>query len=426
MNRVAGRLLRRAPARWKSTLRTERKATPDQNTTSLNIHEHQLTRPQREKKWAGLRGLKARTAGSLVPETLAEMETDEEFKLTAQALKKHGQKKLTLEEKKKRRRALDGMGLPSFEDTLRANKCMPLLDRIQTETFQINIGLYCNQACNHCHVESSPKRKEMMSREVVDECLRIIAASPSVKTVDITGGAPELNENFRYLVEGCKALGKEVIDRCNLTVLQEPGQEDLAQFLAKHKVRVIASLPCYSLKNVDQQRGKGVFDRSIQGLIDLNEIGYGSDPELGLDLVYNPLGGFLPPEQTALEAKYKEELEEHFGIVFNNLFCFTNMPIKRFADFLYRRGELEEYMSLLVRNFNPETVENVMCRNYLSVSWDGTIYDCDFNQQLAMDISHNKKDGVSVFDIKNTDELLKSKIALDSHCYGCTAGAGSS
>lgn len=417
-NRV---IANRATARFMSTAQA-RMVTPDQ-TTSVDVHEHKLKRPERKKKqWVGLDGLKARTSGSLVPDTLAAMEGDDEFKITAQQLRKQGQKKLTLAEKKLRRRALHELGVPDFKDFCTENDKLETLDRVATEVLQINIGLYCNQACNHCHVESSPKRKEMMSREVVERCLVLLENSPSITTVDITGGAPELNENFRYLVEGATALGREVIDRCNLTVLQEPGQEDLAQFLKQHKVRVVASLPCYSLKNVDSQRGKGVFDRSIQGLLDLNKLGYGTDPDLGLDLVYNPLGGFLPPEQSALEAKYTEELKEHFGIVFNNLFCFTNMPIKRFADFLHRRGELKNYMDLLVRNFNPHAVDQLMCRNYLSVSWTGMLYDCDFNQQIDMDIG----EGVSIFDIDNTADLLDSEIALDSHCYGCTAGAGSS
>ncbi|CAM9765771.1 unnamed protein product, partial [Sphacelaria rigidula] len=315
----------------------------------------------REKKWEGLKGLDARTAGSLIPDTLQKMENDQEFKLTAAKLKKLGQKKLTMEERKIRRRALTDRGLPSFQEFIKEKNIA--IERDTSTIFQLNIGLYCNQACSHCHVESSPQRTEMVTKDVADRCLKVIRNSPSIKTLDITGGAPELNAHFRYMVEQAREAGVEVIDRCNLTVLQEPGQEDLAEFLATNKVHVVASLPCYSPKNVNTQRGSGVFDRSIQGLMKLNELGYGKDGTgLKLDLVFNPVGGYLPPEQGALEAKYKEELDETFGIVFNNLFTITNMPIKRFADFLYRRNELQEYMELLVRNFNPTACSGLMCR----------------------------------------------------------------
>ncbi|CAM9329352.1 unnamed protein product [Ectocarpus fasciculatus] len=369
-----------------------------------------------------------------------------------------GQKKLTLEEKKMRRRALKDRNLPSFQQHIQEQGIK--INRESSTIFQLNIGLFCNQACSHCHVESSPQRKEMVSKEVAERCIEIIKNSPTVKTLDITGGAPELNDHFRYMVEEGRALGLDVIDRCNLTVLQEPGQEDLAEFLAKNKVHVVASLPCYSPKNVNMQRGSGVFDRSIKGLVKLNALGYGKpDSGLQLDLVYNPIGGFLPPEQVALEDKYKEELDEAFGIKFNNLFTITNMPIKRFADFLYRRGELQEYMELLVRNFNSAACSGLMCKDTINVGWDGRIFDCDFNQQLelgmgtagtnagaseklrAVEVGFLPDDvlypaarfrdvffqeGYSIFDVDSVDDMQTTDIVLESHCYGCTAGNGSS
>eukprot|EP00752_Nemacystus_decipiens_P009410 g8413.t1 len=414
--------------------------TPDFVTpvevASINLSKP-TKKPARSSKWAGLKGLDERTAGSLIPETLQGMEEDVEFKLTAAKLKEMGQKKLTLEEKKIRRRALKDRNLPSFQQHIQEQDIK--INREKSTIFQLNIGLFCNQACSHCHVESSPQRKEMVSKEVAERCIEIIKNSPTVKTLDITGGAPELNEHFRYMVEQGRALGLDVIDRCNLTVLQEPGQEDLAEFLAKHKVHVVASLPCYSPKNVNMQRGSGVFDRSIKGLIKLNALGYGqADSGLKLDLVYNPVGGFLPPEQTALETKYKEELDEAFGIKFNNLFTITNMPIKRFADFLYRRGELQEYMELLVRNFNAAACSGLMCKDTINVGWDGRIFDCDFNQQLelgmgtagtnagASDKLRAVQEGYSVFDVDSVDDMQTTDIVLESHCYGCTAGNGSS
>jgi len=267
-----------------------------------------------------------------------------------------------------------------------------------------------------------------MSREVVDRCLSIIKNSPSVETVDLTGGAPELNEHFRYLVQQVRALNLDLIDRCNLTVLSEPGQEDLADFLAANKVNIVASLPCYTASNVNAQRGAGVFDKSISGILELNQRGYGiPDSGLSLDLVYNPSGAFLPPDQQELEAKYKEELFDRYGIEFSRLLTITNMPIKRFADFLYRRGELAEYMELLVRNFNMDTVSGLMCINHVSVSWRGDIYDCDFNQQLDLPLGHTTGGKqLSIFDIDRTDDLLQHKVQVDSHCFGCTAGKGSS
>uniref|UniRef100_A0A7S0DY16 DUF3641 domain-containing protein n=1 Tax=Hanusia phi TaxID=3032 RepID=A0A7S0DY16_9CRYP len=396
--------------------------TPDFNT-DVNVHEHTMVlRKVREKK---IEEMKSRTSASLIPESMKHVEEDEEHKTTARNLKELGQQRLTMEERKKRRRALDNLGIPSFEKFL-ADKNASLKKR-EIEILQLNIGLYCNQACNHCHVESSPRRKEMMSKEVAQRCIELLDKSPSIKTVDLTGGAPELNDQFRYLVSEATARKKEVIDRCNLTVLTEPGQEDLVDFLVKHKVRIIASLPCYSLKNVDTQRGSGVFEKSIHGLMKLNQAGYGADGSgLMLDLIYNPLGGFLPPEQKALEAKYKTELSNNFGIVFNSLFTLSNMPIKRFADFLYRRGELQEYMDLLVRNFNLATVDGLMCTNLVSVGYDGKMYDCDFNQQLALGMNLTKSSSPTVFDVQSLEELKGLAVVADSHCFGCTAGNGSS
>eukprot|EP00238_Polyblepharides_amylifera_P008311 CAMPEP_0196588764 /NCGR_PEP_ID=MMETSP1081-20130531/61663_1 /TAXON_ID=36882 /ORGANISM="Pyramimonas amylifera, Strain CCMP720" /LENGTH=380 /DNA_ID=CAMNT_0041911369 /DNA_START=178 /DNA_END=1320 /DNA_ORIENTATION=+ len=364
-----------------------------------------------------------RQAGSLIPQTLEEMKSDPELQRITKELQEKGQKQLTKEERTKRRRALEGLGLPGFNEILKTSSIEPL-KHLPSRIMQINIGLFCNQACVHCHVESSPLRTEMMTRETVDEVLRVLSHSPSVQTLDITGGAPELNSEFRRLVKEARALGMEVIDRCNLTVLLEEGQEDLAQFLADNQVRVVASLPCYSASNVDKQRGNGVFEKSIHGLQDLNALGYGKEGTgLFLDLVYNPGGGFLPPAQASLEVAYKAELKDCFGIVFNNLFTITNMPIKRFADFLHQRNELESYMQLLVDNFNPAAVRGVMCRDLISVRYDGQLYDCDFNQQLDMDVVSSKR---SLADIKSLDDLNGSPIYTDSHCFGCTAGAGSS
>ena len=305
---------------------------------------------------------------SLIPTTLAEMEADAGDSAgvnnTLAAIKKLGQARLTREEKRQRRRALDAIGVPEFVPFLQSKGALAEdapLKRFATTMLQVNVGLYCNQACNHCHVESSPKRTETMSDATVARILEVLAASPSVTTLDITGGAPEMNAAFRPLVEGASALGVEVIDRCNLTVLMEPSMDWLGPFLAEHKVRVVASLPCYSQKNVDTQRGSKVFDRSIAGLRALNKLGYGvPDSPLKLDLVYNPGGAFLPPPQEMLQAKYAEELQANFGIQFNELFTMTNMPIKRFADLLHKQGRLSEYMQV---NGSPRRVARNHLRN---------------------------------------------------------------
>ncbi|RMH38573.1 MAG: radical SAM/Cys-rich domain protein [Deltaproteobacteria bacterium] len=298
------------------------------------------------------------------------------------------------------------------------------LARASVDTLQINVGKRCNQACKHCHVDAGPSRTEEMSRDVAARVLDLVAADPAVATVDITGGAPELNPQFRWIVERATALGRHVIDRCNLTVLLEPGQEDLAAFLARHRVHVIASLPCYTADNVDRQRGRGVFERSIAGLRRLNELGYGrSDGELQLDLVYNPLGPTLPPPQDALERDYKRRLAAEHGVAFDRLLALTNLPIRRFADDLARRGESDRYLQLLIDHFNPDAVPHVMCRTLVSVSYDGQIYDCDFNQMVDLPAGGRPR---TVWDIDALAELAGAPIATADHCFGCTAGAGSS
>jgi radical SAM/Cys-rich protein len=264
----------------------------------------------------------------------------------------------------------------------------------------------------------------MMDRRTADRVLDLLARHPELGTLDLTGGAPELNAEFRHLVRGASRLGRKVIDRCNLTVLLEPGQEDTAAFLAQHRVRVVASLPCYTAENVDAQRGRRVFERSIAALQLLNDLGYGQPgSDLGLDLVYNPQGASLPPPQAELEARYHEELDSLFGVVFDQLITITNMPIKRFAHALARDGQAEAYQALLVNHFNPETVPELMCRQTLSVGWDGRLYDCDFNQMLELPLGGGP---ASIFDLESLDRLPGATIATGTHCFGCTAGAGSS
>jgi radical SAM/Cys-rich protein len=360
------------------------------------------------------------------------METDEEFKLAAKRLKAEGQRALTKEERARRRRALDGLDVPNF-DAFVVDRGASALVREPTTILQVNIGLYCNQACSHCHVESSPlRREEVMSEAVAARLVELIDASKkksAIKTLDVTGGAPELMAQFRPLVLAARQRGLDVIDRCNLTVLYEPGQEDLPEFLAENGVKVVASLPCYSEANTDAQRGVGVFERSIAALKRLNEVGYGIEgTDLELDLMYNPGGAFLPPSQETLDVAYRSELGDAYGVKFSKLFTLTNMPIKRFADYLHREGKTEAYMKLLVDNFNPAAAEGVMCRDLVSVSWDGRLFDCDFNQQLDMPMKggNGGDGGLSVFDVASLDELVGRKLAVDNHCFGCTAGAGSS
>lgn len=299
----------------------------------------------------------------------------------------------------------------------------PAIKRGQLTTLQVNLGYLCNQTCVHCHVDAGPRRTEIMQRETVDIILKFLRVS-NVKTLDLTGGAPEMNPHFRYLVDAAFKLGVQVIDRCNLTILSETGYEGLAEFLAEHKVEVSASLPCYLGENVDAQRGKGVFADSVAGLKKLNALGYGVEGSgLTLNLVYNPTGTSLPPSQLELEAAYKKELEERFDIVFNQLFTITNMPIKRFGSWLISKGEFEYYMQQLKDNYQPANVDGVMCRSLLSIDWQGYVYDCDFNQMLDLPLPSKEQTHLS--------ELLKVEvegmpIAIMEHCYGCTAGQGSS
>lgn len=313
---------------------------------------------------------------------------------------------------------------PRFSDKVAAQGFMPFKPT-EIEIFQLNIGKLCNQTCAHCHVDAGPdKKEENMSMEDLQRCVDIIAATPSIKIVDITGGAPEMHPGFRWFVEQCTALGKEVIDRCNLTIIMaNPKYRDLPEFLAKHKVHVVSSLPYFSKKRTDGQRGDGVFEDSIKALQLLNEVGYGK-PGTGLflDLVFNPSGAYLPGKQETLEAEFKRQLDRKFDIVFNQLFAITNLPVARFLDYLLETGNYEEYMQKLVDAYNPMTVESLMCRNTVSVSWDGFLYDCDFNQMLDLKVA-GKGQHITTFDI---DELRNRNIILNQHCYGCTAGAGSS
>ncbi|HZQ53174.1 MAG TPA: arsenosugar biosynthesis radical SAM (seleno)protein ArsS [Bryobacteraceae bacterium] len=310
---------------------------------------------------------------------------------------------------------------PNFQSTL-AQHGISVLERHGLTTLQINVGKVCNQACQHCHVDAGPKRTESMATRTAERVLTVLGGTTGVGTVDITGGAPELNPNFRLLVEECIAQGRHVIDRCNLTILFEAGYEGLAEFLARHRVEITASLPCYTAANVDKQRGRGVFEKSIRALQLLNGVGYGVKPGLTLNLVYNPLGPSLPPRQEALEADYKRHLREEFGIEFNRLFTITNMPIQRFAQHLVHLGKKDEYLRLLADHFNPSTVDQLMCRSLVSVGWDGQLYDCDFNQMLELPIRGHP----TIWNIDTFDELPARPVQVGNHCFGCTAGAGSS
>lgn len=299
------------------------------------------------------------------------------------------------------------------------------LRRRAVEALQVNLGRYCNLACIHCHVEAGPTRKEMMSRENIEAVLRFLGAS-GIPTLDITGGAPELHGQFDYLVESARRMGRHVMDRCNLTVIFEEGKDYLPEFFRRHRVELVCSLPCYSIENVDKQRGKGTFDGSIRALQIFNELGYGK-PESGLtlNLVYNPVGPHLPPPQEKLVQDYKRILYDEFGIVFNQLFCLTNMPITRYATHLKLRREYDRYMELLESSFNASTVDHVMCRNLISVGWDGWIYDCDFNQMLDLPIADGGGKRLHIASL-TLEQLARPAITVGDHCYACTAGAGSS
>lgn len=288
---------------------------------------------------------------------------------------------------------------------------------------QINVGKLCNQTCGHCHVDAGPHRREIMTRETAELCVDALRRCP-IPTVDITGGAPELNPEFRWLVEQCTALGRTVMDRCNLTVLLLPSQAGLAKFLADHRVEVVASLPYYLEKQTDAQRGAGVFTKSIEALKLLNSLGYGQpDSGLRLNLIYNPVGAYLPPSQHSIENDYRRELGRRHGVVFNSLYTITNMPISRFLDFLLHSGNYQRYMEKLLGAFNPAAVDGLMCRYTLSVGWDGALYDCDFNQMLDLRTGFGAPAHIRDFDVR---ALERRTIALGQHCYGCTAGSGSS
>jgi radical SAM/Cys-rich protein len=299
----------------------------------------------------------------------------------------------------------------------------PQLRRRRLETLQVNLGYRCNQSCVHCHVNAGPTRTEMMDAETLRLIPEVLQAR-NIKTLDLTGGAPELHGSFRDLVETATGMGVHVIDRCNLTILFEPGQHDLARFLARQQVEVVASLPCYSLENVDQQRGKGVFDKSIAALQQLNALGYGHDDvNLILNLVYNPQGPNLPPAQATLQSDYKRELFEHFGVVFNELYVLANMPIQRFGSTLISKGVFHDYMTLLKENHLPANLENVMCRSVMSVDWQGVLSDCDFNQQLGLHLGRRTRPHLR--DLLQQD-VEGTSISVGDHCFGCTAGQGSS
>jgi radical SAM/Cys-rich protein len=310
-----------------------------------------------------------------------------------------------------------------FSDLL-ANHGYTSLKPVGVDIFQINIGKLCNQSCGHCHVDAGPDQTEAnMSRETLETCLGIIERD-DIRTVDITGGAPELNPNFRWFVTECAKQGRKVMNRCNLTIIvSNPKYHDLPGFFAENSVQVISSLPYFSKRRTDSQRGDGVFDDSIRALKMLNKVGYGKEGSgLVLDLVYNPTGTFLPSGQAQLEAEFKRQLDRKYGITFNSLYAITNLPISRFLEYLIESEQYSNYMESLIEAFNPATIDGLMCRNTLSVSWDGHIYDCDFNQMLDLKVA-SKSTHISNFDM---EELAKRDIVVNQHCYGCTAGAGSS
>lgn len=305
------------------------------------------------------------------------------------------------------------------------NSDFPALRRSELHTLQLNLGYTCNQNCKHCHVNASPTRTEQMSLQTIEQILDF-AREHGIQNLDLTGGAPEMNPHFRYLVSQAHKAGMHIIDRCNLTILSEPGYEDLAEFLAQNRAEVVASLPCYTQDNVDQQRGKGVFDGSIRGLQQLNALGYGkADSGLMLNLMYNPLGAFLPPPQSVLQADYQQKLKQDFDIEFNQLLTLTNMPIMRFGSTLMSKGGFDDYMQLLKSAHADHNLSSVMCRSLISIDWQGYIYDCDFNQMLDMPSQLAQKERPHISDI-TMDALQRSPIQVADHCYGCTAGAGSS
>ncbi|MFN8628706.1 MAG: arsenosugar biosynthesis radical SAM (seleno)protein ArsS [Candidatus Binatia bacterium] len=317
---------------------------------------------------------------------------------------------------------------PDFRVWLQSRGLAPVR-RDRPRTLQVNVGKRCNQACHHCHVDAGPQRTEAMEQRTAERVVALLANSPSLDVLDLTGGAPELNPGFPFLVEQARRLGRRVIVRCNLTITLEPGMGHLPRLYRDHGVELVCSLPCYTAATTDRQRGHGVFERSIRALRNLNQLGYGrSHSALVLNLVYNPLGACLPPPQETLESRYREELGRLFDIEFHQLLTIANMPIKRFADQLRRWGKYGEYMGLLVNHFNPQTLPNLMCRHLVSVGWDGTLYDCDFNQMLELPIpapnAHGR--GLTLWELQSADDLTHLDVTTGHHCFGCTAGSGSS
>ena len=312
--------------------------------------------------------------------------------------------------------------LPLFKDKI-SEAGKQSLQPGKLEILQLNLGYMCNQVCSHCHVDAGPDRKEIMTRETMEQCLEVIKKT-KIHTLDLTGGAPEMNPHFRWFVEEASKAGiEDLIVRSNLTIiLANKKYHDLPEFFKKHQIHVISSLPFYRKEKTDRQRGQGVFDKSVRALQMLNSVGYGRNENLKLDLVYNPAGAFLPSNQEAMEKDFKQALKEDFDIDFNNLFAITNLPISRFLDYLIASENYEDYMYSLVEAFNPAAVENVMCTNTISVGWDGYLYDCDFNQMLNLGVASQSRH-ISDF---NEDLLNRRKIVISQHCYGCTAGAGSS
>jgi len=315
------------------------------------------------------------------------------------------------------------IGIDSFENKLQQIDLFPLKST-GIEIFQVNVGKMCNQTCKHCHVDAGPDRKEIMTRDTMQQCLEAIRDT-DIHTVDLTGGAPEMNPDFRWFVEELSAMGKHIMVRCNLTIIvANPKYHDLPEFFRKHKVEVISSLPYFSARRTDAQRGEGVFEKSIKALKMLNEVGYGTDDsDLMLNLVYNPTGAFMPGSQEGLEKEFKQKLQEGYEITFNNLYTITNLPISRFLDYLVVSGNYNEYMEKLADAFNPTAAQGVMCRNTLSVGWDGHLFDCDFNQMLGLRVNHGSPTHIKDFNLK---QLNTREVIINQHCFGCTAGAGSS
>jgi radical SAM/Cys-rich protein len=327
-----------------------------------------------------------------------------------------------LSKPEKQRWLVENTLVPAFSTTLMSLGQWPIRST-GIETLQINLGKLCNQTCNHCHVDAGPDRKEIMTMETLTHCLKVLEEA-NIPTLDLTGGAPEMNPHFSWAVEKAFALKKRIIDRCNLTILTTPSFRWLYNFLAKHKVEIIASLPCYLEENTDKQRGAGTYKKSIEAIKQLNSLGYGN-PESGLvlNLVFNPSGINLPPSQEKLEADYKSKLNALHGIRFNRLLTITNMPISRFLDNLHEENLLEPYMSKLANQMNPGTLVNLMCRNTISVGWNGTLFDCDFNQMLDLPLTNQIPQNIANFDVRT---LKERTIVTGKHCYGCTAGSGSS